>query len=1312
MSGQWGSELLDGPDDATDWTSLYTPAAPAYDDTFNSSATAVADFPSDYIANYGAEPAFEWTPPAEDAYSDAAAAPGYGGTYEDGSGPVAAVPQGPTPMLPDAGAMAVPAPEFDPFAQMMYQPSADLYGGQVQQDLPSWANPAALDSWESPANYPSTGEAFSTITGEDIGGGAPQNAGWDKAYNDGLLLYRGDQESAQRYADGLLAAGGIHIGGAGEDDWQYNSEGEINPAWSNALDIARKRYPYDEQQAHDEAMRIASRYGVVPAGVSIPSGPLPATDPNTGLPLDQSMYQQFGFGAEGSPLPSASRSILSNPNFAASNAQFDATTNPENRGGPGILGGIWNAVEGIAGPIGPAFEDIGGTTKEGIKNAFDRAYPYNFHGTSASGYSPPPKETAVGEALGTVGGAIAPFIIPRSPLDAALVTAPVLSKFGEGGRVAEQGFGGILAGSNLDALLGGGTKLDDFTARVPNILENPASLGGDLVQIPRFLNATEAAKVPYNLERGGGAADDAARFLDEVAKDPQWGQVINGMRAQKIADAEIVQSLAENGFTSRTEVGQAAKQFLEGTPAPEAPITDLKSALQKDLGITPKSEAASEIAPEVRRDLGIASKVDDPVEQATRDVLAADKSKQAASGWPDLEDAVQAERDAAVNEAGTVRQNERWMQEAAQSRAYALPPQDLPESNLASLVRAAQENPSTSTLAPLVDEVAKSKLGQQALNLGLDATDSRSLSQKIVDELISLTGLPRELKASFDQSIPGRQGLALAFRHSKEWIASWGTWARSWGSEDGFRVVDQDAQNFIAKWKQLAGDDGVVHLNTIDRGAPGTERIAGFEAGGEGFIRNVSKRLGTEKFERSAVAFLNSQRTRTMDTMFTAIRNTAEANRQKLIKAGLDTPEAMLKIAQDEKDSYRNIAAIIDHATGYGGAPLKGDIASRLLFSQRFMTSRFQFLVDPIVEGVIKGDMVAARAATENLVAFAGGSAALLAILDMGAEKVGVDALNVEWDPRSSDFGKIRIGPTRIDFGAGFLPLIRSAAQIGTGQKKVTTGEVVPLEKINMDTLKRESPYKARGNVAINFFRNKLDPVSSEVVTRLGYGTDTTGQAPTQIMSFSTLENLFAPLLAQSVHDNLRNGGDPATTAGIAGAEFFGGSGATYGAGQAAQQDTAQKLYNENYDSIPSGYQAQINAQVAASGTDLPISNRLSPWWSSRDDALTWYKSQIGPTQDDPRILAAKEATNYGDLQFRLQKLFEDKNGPYKMDRFAAEKEVTKTMDQMLGDNIDLYRKDIAAQDPGFAKAWYDAYAARETKYKPPVWVQDLAKGK
>lgn len=536
----------------------------------------------------------------------------------------------------------------------------------------------------------------------------------------------------------------------------------------------------------------------------------------------------------------------------------------------------------------------------------------------------------------------------------------------------------------------------------------------------------------------------------------------------------------------------------------------------------------------------------------------------------------------------------------------------------------------------------------------------------LTDELTSLVGLPRTLKASMDISAPGRQGLALAFRHPVEWAQSWKPMIQAWSSDSGMAAVNKNIEGIMEPWRQRFNMDP-MHFYDVGGASTGINRVPGFEANGKGVVANLVRRIpGLQNSERAYATFLNYQKAKTFDTMASS-----------LLKGGTQDPAA-----------FRNLGAIIDHATGYGAAPLKGQLLGQAFFSQRFFTSRIQFLTDPIVEGLMKGDMQAAKAATENLVAFGGGMAGILAL---GNE---TGAWHATLDPRSTDFGKVRVGGQRLDFGAGFLPVLRTAAREITGESKATTGSVYKNDRLSE---------------AVKFFRNKLAPVPSEAITRLT-GTDAVGNKPPKVLSPQEASNLFMPLVIDSTKEAWNETHNPLTTARAGISEMVGGGSSTYGSGQAQQADLAKQQFGKDYDSLYADQQSQLNKQIADSGTPLPYSDRNQAWYTARDDGLSRWHADIGSSlSDDPFVQQALKTDKYSDLDSSLSDWARQTYGLSRQDAEAAVSRFESAT--KLSAYVDAYQKGVLANDPGFLDSWNQAYEDGKAKYPPPKWAKDFVTG-
>lgn len=133
------------------------------------------------------------------------------------------------------------------------------------------------------------------------------------------------------------------------------------------------------------------------------------------------------------------------------------------------------------------------------------------------------------------------------------------------------------------------------------------------------------------------------------------------------------------------------------------------------------------------------------------------------------------------------------------------------------------------------------------------------------------------------------------------------------------------------------------------------------------------------------------------------------------------------------------------------------------------------------------------------------------------------DAITVEWDPRSSDFGKVRSGNTRYDILGGFGQYIRFAAQFGP--TAVTLG-YLPAERKSTRTgkiseiTKNKFPFKSPMMLPLDFGRSKLAPLPA-TAWNLIEGQDMIGGE----YSFDDILPGFMPLALQDTYDAIQEQG-------------------------------------------------------------------------------------------------------------------------------------------------------------------------------------------
>jgi hypothetical protein len=135
------------------------------------------------------------------------------------------------------------------------------------------------------------------------------------------------------------------------------------------------------------------------------------------------------------------------------------------------------------------------------------------------------------------------------------------------------------------------------------------------------------------------------------------------------------------------------------------------------------------------------------------------------------------------------------------------------------------------------------------------------------------------------------------------------------------------------------------------------------------------------------------------------------------------------------------IADIINIATGRGRLGHFEEaikIANAAFFSPRLIASRVELLMNPtLYVGTNASKKIARREARRGMRNLLITGGALLYLADQ------IPGVDVGTDPRSSDFGRIRFGDTRIDIWGGLQPYVVAAYRIKSGEKKSsTTGEV------------------------------------------------------------------------------------------------------------------------------------------------------------------------------------------------------------------------------------------------------------------------------
>jgi hypothetical protein len=328
----------------------------------------------------------------------------------------------------------------------------------------------------------------------------------------------------------------------------------------------------------------------------------------------------------------------------------------------------------------------------------------------------------------------------------------------------------------------------------------------------------------------------------------------------------------------------------------------------------------------------------------------------------------------------------------------------------------------------------------------------RSMGKKVGDFLSDVASVPRALASSLDLSAPLRQGKILSLSNPSIAVKAFGDQLKAFGSEKYFKAIETDI--FSRPNAQLYEDSGLylARKHTVNRSAK--EEI---------FQSNLAEKIpGVLASERAYVTFLNKLRADVFDKQVDSFS-----------KMGI-TPDANPKV-------FKGLADWINISTGRGSLgrleKLSGPLTT-IFFSPKFQASRLA-LINPAT--YIKLPTPIRKMALTNMAVMFGAQTALLSLLSLRND------VDIETDARSSDFGKIRKGESRLDPWVGLQPWARLIAQLRLD--KAILGELTPIPTEGAEyKAERKSPNTGditnptRYSLIENFSRNKLAPLPAAII--------------------------------------------------------------------------------------------------------------------------------------------------------------------------------------------------------------------------------------
>jgi hypothetical protein len=376
---------------------------------------------------------------------------------------------------------------------------------------------------------------------------------------------------------------------------------------------------------------------------------------------------------------------------------------------------------------------------------------------------------------------------------------------------------------------------------------------------------------------------------------------------------------------------------------------------------------------------------------------------------------------------------------------------------------------------------------QFELELQRDQLKNRPLYKKALDVVLEPFRAVRTLMTTLDFSAVLRQGIVPTIAHPTTAAKAFPEMFRQTFNKARFDewladLKESPLYDIMEKSKLYIADPNSLHLSAKE----------------ENFMSNLAEKIPlvgqiVKGSERAYVSYLNKMRA-------------------DLFKQGVEVFMTEGKTIHNSPELYEGLANFINNSTGRGKlGPLEGsaDFLNTVFFSPRLMASRMNML--GLTDIFTAGQKGFYSQLPREVRIMAGKD--MLKFIAFGMSVLGLSKLagaEVEDDPRSTDFGKIKVGDTRYDIWGGFQPYVRLISQVATGQTKSTgSGEIKDLNP------------KKRFDRVTSFLRGKLAPVPGSIID-IAAGENIIGE-PATVQS-EALESI-TPMIVNDVGEAMKDEG-------------------------------------------------------------------------------------------------------------------------------------------------------------------------------------------
>lgn len=425
-------------------------------------------------------------------------------------------------------------------------------------------------------------------------------------------------------------------------------------------------------------------------------------------------------------------------------------------------------------------------------------------------------------------------------------------------------------------------------------------------------------------------------------------------------------------------------------------------------------------------------------------------------------------------------------------------------------------------------------------------------------------GLTKSLLGSLDNSFYGRQGIKTLYTHptvwARDWLKSWKDITQTIGGRDVMRMIEADVLSrpnaMSGKYQAMGLDVGIS-----------------FE---EAFPVTMQEKIPAigRLFKASDVAFSGGAMRMRADL--------ADMLIPKAEQAGLSMTTGV---------DARGPGRLINSMTGrghIGGA--SGKMLNVTFFSPKFLKSNFDTVtghlfwqgnLSPAAKAFLR------RQAALNLLKIIASIAGILAFAK------ALDPESVDFDPRSTNFGKIKIGETTFDITGGMASLVVLAARlvptVHNGEwgwwYKSSRGKYIDLHSGDYGQVDA-------WDILVNFMSGKLSPIGGAIRDILK-GENFNREKPTP---GNVLYGLLTPLPIQTFQDLMNNPNSAPVLLGIIAdglgistytpAQRFGGD--AWGKALTAHEELL-RLRKEGEDDAADAFEKENEAALELYGNLAPL---------------------------------------------------------------------------------------------------------------------------